>query len=76
MLRQLSCRSACVERYLIGGTMYDVASHANSISDDKFGKLSADSPAKKMTATTPVLFTPTVLIVVTPAALITAVGSV
>lgn len=56
--------------------MYDVANHANGISNDRFGKLSADSPAKKMTATTPVLFTPTVLVVVTPAALITAVGSV
>ncbi|WP_165949752.1 hypothetical protein [Micromonospora sp. KC207] len=56
--------------------MYDVVSHANGISEEKFGKLSADSPAKKMTATTPVLFTPAAVTVLVPAALITAVGSV
>jgi hypothetical protein len=58
-----------VEPYCLGGKMYNVVNHANTVSGARFGALSADSSAKKLAETTPVLFTPTVVIVTVPAAL-------
>jgi hypothetical protein len=55
--------------------MRNVAQHANRVSEARFGRLSVETPAKKMSASAPVLFTPAIA-VVTAAALITAVGSV
>ena len=55
--------------------MRNVAQHANRVSEARFGRLSTGTPAKKMSASAPVLFTPAI-VVVTAAALITAVGSV
>ena len=60
---------------LLGGNMRNVAQHANRVSEARFGRLSTGTPAKKMSASAPVLFTPAI-VVVTAAALITAVGSV
>jgi hypothetical protein len=53
--------------------MRNVARHANQVSSAQFGNLSANTSAKKMTASSPVLATPAVFVV---AALITAVGSI
>ncbi|WP_187399579.1 hypothetical protein [Micromonospora sp. AP08] len=55
--------------------MRNVARHANRVSNVRFGSLSEATPAKKMSDSAPVLFTPAVA-VFGAAALITAVGSI
>lgn len=55
--------------------MRNVAHHANRVSNARFGNLSETTPAKKMSDSAPVLFTPAI-VVLGAAALITAVGSI
>jgi hypothetical protein len=49
--------------------MLTVTRHANQVTDEKFGRLSKDTAAKKMSASAPVLFTPVIALVAVVVAL-------
>jgi hypothetical protein len=56
--------------------MLDVAAHANSVSPRDFGSLAPDAPARKLSASAPVMLLPAAIVVLGAAAVITAIGSI